>query len=122
MARLLADGGSDSLVVSTVILEELAEVLSRQKFSSRLTEAQRQRFVMRVHAAAQWVEPAARVHECRDPDDDMVLEAALAAMQAPSETVVIVSDDRDLLTLDPWRDIRIMKPEAAMAMIEAGQR
>ncbi len=122
MARLLVDGGNDSLVVSTVILEELAEVLSRQKFSSRLTAVQRQRFVLQVHATAQWVEPAARVHECRDPDDDMVLEAALAAMQAPSEIVVIVSDDQDLLTLDPWRGVRIVKPEAALAMIEGRQR
>ncbi len=77
--------------------------------------------MLQVQATARWIEPAERVRDCRDPADDMVLEAAIAAMQAPGETVVIVSDDRDLLTLDPWRGIRIVKPEAALAMLVAGQ-
>jgi predicted nucleic acid-binding protein len=47
----------------------------------------------------------------------MVLEAALAF----GNDVIVVSDDRDLLVLDPWRDIRIVKPEAALAMYEANQ-
>ena len=48
----------------------------------------------------------------------MVLEAALAAMQASTEPLVIASDDQDLLTLDPWRDVRTLKPEAVLAMLE----
>jgi uncharacterized protein len=67
-------------------------------------------------AAAEVVEPAERVAECRDPGDDMVLEAALAAAPA-ADTVIIVSDDRDLLVLDPWRGIRVLKPEAALALL-----
>lgn len=119
--RLLEDGGSNSLVVSPPLLAEVAEVLGRPKFAGRLATAQRRRFVLRVQAAAQWVEPAEEVHDCRDPADDMVLEAALAAMRGQAETVVIVSDDRDLLTMDPWRGVRIMKPETALAMLGAGQ-
>jgi predicted nucleic acid-binding protein len=42
-------------------------------------------------------------------------------MRGAAETVVIVSDDRDLLALDTWRGIRVVKPEAALAMFEAGQ-
>ena len=47
----------------------------------------------------------------------MVLEAALAS----GNDVIIISEDRDLLILDPWRDIRIVKPEAALAMYEERQ-
>jgi putative PIN family toxin of toxin-antitoxin system len=118
---LLANGSSDSLVISPAILAELAEVLGRQKFAGRLTAAQRRRFALRIYATAHGVEHGEQVRDCRDPADNMVLEAALAAMQGQGTTVVIVSDDHDLLTMDPWRGIRIVKPEAALAMIEAGQ-
>jgi predicted nucleic acid-binding protein len=47
----------------------------------------------------------------------VVLEAALAF----GNDVIVVLDDRDLLVLDPWRDIRIVKPEAALAMYEVNQ-
>ena len=119
MARLLVDSNSGNLVVSAALLAELAEVLGRRKFAGRLAAEQRRRFMLRVQAAAQWVEPVDPVRDCRDPADDMVLEAALAAMRGPGETVVIVSDDQDLLTLDPWRGVRIVKPEAALAMLAA---
>ena len=48
---------------------------------------------------------AERVTDCRDPKDNKYLELALAA---GAET--IVSSDDDLLVLDPWRGVRIMRP------------
>jgi uncharacterized protein len=45
------------------------------------------------------------VTDCRDPDDNMYLELALAAQAA-----TIVSGDHDLLVLHPWRGIRIVRP------------
>ena len=50
----------------------------------------------------------------------MILEAALAATLGTAEVtepVVIISDDQDLLTMDPWRGIRIIKPEAALELL-----
>lgn len=44
------------------------------------------------------------VRDCRDPDDDKFLELALA-----SGARAIVTGDEDLLVLDPWRGIRIVK-------------
>jgi predicted nucleic acid-binding protein len=42
---------------------------------------------------------------CRDPDDDRILECALAA-----SAEVIVTGDRDLLDLGAFRDTPIMTP------------
>jgi putative PIN family toxin of toxin-antitoxin system len=41
---------------------------------------------------------------CRDPKDDYVLAVALAG-----SADVILTEDEDLLVLDPWRSIRIMR-------------
>jgi len=109
---------SDSqIVVSSDILSELMNVLVRPKFTRRLAQDYRRRFLLHLQATALFVVPEQRVEVCRDPADNMVLEAALAF----GNDVIVVSDDRDLLVLDPWRDIRIVKPEAALAMYEANQ-
>jgi predicted nucleic acid-binding protein len=50
-------------------------------------------------------EPVDSVTECRDNKDNKYLELALAARAS-----IIVSSDDDLLVLDPWRGIRILRP------------
>jgi predicted nucleic acid-binding protein len=45
------------------------------------------------------------VTDCRDRKDNKYLELALAAGAS-----IIVTSDADLLILDPWRGIRILKP------------
>jgi putative PIN family toxin of toxin-antitoxin system len=105
--RLLS-GDSDS---------ELVNVLERPKFRQRLAQEYRRRFLLYLQATAFFVVPEQRVEVCRDPADNVVLEAALAF----GNDVIVVLDDRDLLVLDPWRDIRIVKPEAALAMYEVNQ-
>lgn len=91
-------------------------MLARPKFEARLSEAARRRFLRRLALGALVVEPVERVRACRDPDDDKFLELALAAGAA-----AIASDDRDLLALDGWRGIRILKPEAALAGLDDGR-
>jgi predicted nucleic acid-binding protein len=53
------------------------------------------------------------VTDCRDPKDDKYLELALAA-----DAGTIVSGDADLLVLDPWRGVRILKSAAYLAEAE----
>jgi predicted nucleic acid-binding protein len=48
----------------------------------------------------------------RDADDDQVLACALAA-----EADLIVTRDKDLRTLDPFRTIRILPAREALALI-----
>jgi putative PIN family toxin of toxin-antitoxin system len=47
---------------------------------------------------------------CRDPNDDMILECAVA-----SGAQVIVSGDKDLLVLGSYQGIRIMNPPEFLA-------
>jgi uncharacterized protein len=123
-ARRLVDAAlaRGLLAASAPILDEVEEVLARPKFARRLLEADRLRFARRLRIGALSILPGEAVHACRDPSDDKYLEAALAAAGAAGgpETVAIASDDQDLLALDPWRGIRVLKPEAALALLGEG--
>jgi uncharacterized protein len=111
--------GRARIAGSPETLQETAGVLARPKFAARLPVEAREMFIARLVAGTGVVEPAERVAECRDPADDMVLEAALTAARGAGATI-IVSDDQDLLVLDPWRGIRVLKPEAALALLGEG--
>lgn len=50
---------------------------------------------------------------CRDPDDDHVLACALAA-----QATVIVSGDKDLLDLQPYKGIPILPAAAALQHLQ----
>jgi putative PIN family toxin of toxin-antitoxin system len=64
-----------------------------------------------IRSRAQIVEPAPLpVPICRDPDDDWILATARTG-----ECDCIVTGDKDLLVLDPFRGIRIMAPGAFWA-------
>lgn len=92
------------------MLEEIAGVLARPKLVGRLPETDWRAFLEALAAMVELIEPQERVADCRDPGDDKFLEVALAA-----GATAIVSDDRDLLDLDPWRGVRVVKPEALLA-------
>lgn len=66
--------------------------------------ARRRRIIRLVELGAEWFDPEVRVEDCRDAKDNMYLELALAA-----NAQAIVSSDNDLLVLDPWRGIRIVR-------------
>ena len=95
------------LIFSKATFEELREVLLRSKLDRYVSKAARRSLLETWEKAAVFF-PDAALHEvvrdCRDPDDDKFLELALA-----SRASVIVTGDPDLLVLDPWRGIRIVK-------------
>jgi hypothetical protein len=93
-----------------VVEAEIREVASRPKFQKYLSPARIELVLEMLTAAAIVVEPSEIVTDCRDAKDNKYLELALAAGAG-----IIVSSDQDLLTLDPWRGIRIMTPAAYVA-------
>ena len=103
-----------SLIFSQPTFEELATRLYRPKFDRYLQAGDRRRFLDKVSAAAIWIEITGGLVACRDPNDDMVLETAIAG-----RATCIVSGDKDLLVMDPFRGIPILS--AAAFLLRVGQ-
>ena len=93
------------LLVSEATMNELADVLARQKFDRYISLEDRQQFLRLLGRLAEFVPIVYPVRECRDPQDDKFLEVALNG-----KADLIVTGDPDLLALHPWRDIAILSP------------
>ncbi len=93
------------IALSNAVHDEIVDVLGRPRFSRILTEARRTEILPLLENAAVWAEPSESISECRDAKDNKYLELA-----ADVEAAAIVSGDEDLLVLNPWRDIPILRP------------
>lgn len=93
------------LLLSGDTLREIESVLARSKFDLYLDERLRFEFLELLKRASTMVEIVERIAACRDPRDDQFLEVAVNGRAA-----WIVTGDSDLLSLDPFRDIRIVTP------------
>lgn len=100
----------DALALSRPVLDEIMDVLHRPGLARFLDARLRDDVLDRLISAAVWFEPTVAVTECRDSADDKYLELALASGAAK-----IVTGDKDLLVLDPWRGVRILRPAAYLA-------
>jgi predicted nucleic acid-binding protein len=63
------------------------------------------------------LEPEIRIDDSTDYEDNRILELALA-----SGSILIVSDDGDLLTMSPWRGIPIVRPSEFAGRVDAMRR
>ena len=101
------------VVVSEAAVEELAGVLSREKFDRYVSLRDREEFLRRLLQVTTMVSVLSEITDCRDPKDNRFLALAL-----DSESDCIVSGDTDLLALNPWRGIEIVSPGAFLAIRE----
>jgi putative PIN family toxin of toxin-antitoxin system len=106
----LANG---KVLVSLELLEELNEVLGRKKFNRYLTSEEREEILAALVERAVLVEIIEKVQECRDPKDDKVLELALNG-----EANYIITGDRDLLVLHPFRSVVVITADNFLNTIE----
>lgn len=98
------------LYATVETLDELEQVLDREKFDRYLPRESRQAFVAIIRRNAQIYAlqnaDLLEVHPpCRDPKDNQFLALALAV-----EADALISSDDDLLVLHPWRGIPILTP------------
>ena len=102
------EAGAFDVASSTSLLDELRRVLGYDKIKKHLglTPEEIDRLINGLHTAAVYVEPeeALKVVE-DDPDDNRVLECAVAA-----NADYIVSGDQHLLDLGEYRGIAILPP------------
>ena len=95
------------ILISVTLLEELSDVLSRQKFEAYVTSEEREEFLEALVERAEVVAPTEGIQVCRDPKDDQVLELAVGG-----GATHIVTGDADLLVLSPFRGILLLTVDA----------
>ena len=97
----------DTLATSQAINAEIRRTLI-EKFQWSFEEAER--LINSYFRRAIYVTITGSIHVCRDPNDDMVLECAVA-----SGAQIIVSGDKDLLVMSSYQGIRIVTPAEFLA-------
>jgi uncharacterized protein len=106
----LARAGDIELAVSAAILDEMTDVLTRQFDwpEPDILEARRQFGLFAKHVA-----PTEAVQAVKDdPDDNAILECAIAA-----GSQYIVSGDRHLLQMGTFRSIPVLKVAAFLELV-----
>jgi putative PIN family toxin of toxin-antitoxin system len=93
------------LLITPELAAELRSVLMRPKFARYVTDEMRDEFLATYLIEAEFVAVTEHVTVCRDPKDDLVLDAAINGHAA-----CVISGDEDLLVLTPFRDIPILRP------------
>jgi uncharacterized protein len=111
-ALLRAVDPPNRLILSREVEDEYREVIFRPKFDRVVSVERRQGILDIIDVAAERIEPIETVRECADPKDDKYL--ALAA--AGRADVIVSSDARHLLSMHPWRGIRILSPANFLAL------
>ncbi len=72
------------------VWDKIADVLRRPKCAAAISRDRREMFLELILAQAAWFQPATRIADCRDPNDNKYLEVALEA------------------DLHPWRGLQII--------------
>jgi len=89
---------------------EIVEVLLRPKFNRYIDLQIRRQLAAEYIRACQTVPVYSTIQACRDPKDDKFLELAVDGYAD-----LILSGDRDLLALHPFRGIAIISPAQYLA-------
>ena len=94
-----------TVLMSRALNDELDDVLRRPRFDRYATLERREEFLRNLMLGVEPVEVIESVRACRDPKDDKILELAVNG-----NADYIVTGDDDLLVMNPFRDIEIVRP------------
>jgi len=102
-------------IVSPAMLEELAATLARPWLQSKygVTDDDVRDLLRLLALRAELVEPTSTIHRCRDPRDDIFLEAAV-----DGRADRIVTGDADMLTIGSIENIQIASPANFVAELD----
>jgi putative PIN family toxin of toxin-antitoxin system len=105
LGRLRA--GDYLLLYSAETLEGIADVLSRPRFRNKygIRDRDIEALLSLLILRGEKIVPSQRIAVCRDPKDDKFLEVAVSG-----QAEVLVTGDRDLLVLSPFRGIPFLTP------------
>lgn len=94
------------IIASHNTLTELYHTLLNSKFNKYVTEAKRVEFFEIYKNALQIIPVTESINACRDPKDNKFLELAVSA-----KADFIITGDKDLLDLNPFRGTQIITPK-----------
>ena len=98
------------LVATSETLRELIETLLQTKFDRYVPRERLEALLQRLVSLVEIIDVLPSVRASRDPKDDKFLEAAVNGRAS-----VLVTGDRDLLDLNPFRGIAIVTPAEYLA-------
>ena len=93
------------ILLSEPIITELDDVLRRPRFEKYIREDERIHFLVALLREAHIARVTETVADCRDPKDNKYL-----ALAHEVQAACIVTGDKDLLVLNPYRGISILTP------------
>ena len=97
--------GDFEIIVSEAILEEIERKLHEKAVEFEIETEIVSEWLDLITIEAIFVQPQEKIRACRDPDDDMFLEAAVEG-----RADFIVSGDKDLTDMGEFREIKLVKP------------
>lgn len=107
-----AEQGKFKLILSFPILEELREVISRQRFNYSFERINQ--FLAYIISISEIILPSVELDIIKeDPDDNKILECAISG-----KADYIVSGDKHLLNIKEYEGVRIIRTQEALRIIE----
>jgi putative PIN family toxin of toxin-antitoxin system len=94
------------ILLSNEIINELENVIKRQKFDRYISLNTREELLNNLIELADKITPDETITDCRDSKDNKYLELALSG-----KAQYIITGDKDLLILNPFQEINIIKPD-----------
>ena len=105
------------VVVSEYMLKELTEVSNRPKFKNIFSAHRMKELFSLLDSYAIVVSPTQKVNACRDKKDNFLLEVALEG-----EADYLITGDEDLLVLNPFHGIKIIRPKDFEEILEDNEK
>jgi putative PIN family toxin of toxin-antitoxin system len=102
------------VLLSFAVLTEVYEVLARKQFRRYVNDEDIRLFLRTLTRETVSVDVNVRIAACRDSSDDKFLELAVSG-----SATHIITGDSDLLELDPFQGIRIIRPQTFLELIVA---
>jgi putative PIN family toxin of toxin-antitoxin system len=99
------------ILLSESIINELKNVIQREKFDRYLSLTTREELLNDLLELADKINPTETIIDCRDPKDNKYLELAVSG-----KAQYIITGDKDLLVLNPFREIKIIKPDEFLSL------
>ena len=78
-------------------------MLKRPKLTAYINKNIAEEFIFLLLKTVEFVESKIKINDCRDEKDNFIIEAAVSG-----KADYIVTEDKDLLVLDPYKDLRIV--------------